>query len=81
METLALSFSRKNYICYNENYYHKEVITMKGLLKKQITYGGWIKMTLIGTGISMIIMVIEFICMGIISNPFKKKTKKDNNED
>lgn len=39
METLALSFSRKNYICYNENYYHKEVITMKGLLKKQITYG------------------------------------------
>nr|DAV88113.1 MAG TPA: Cytochrome c oxidase polypeptide [Caudoviricetes sp.] len=54
---------------------------MKGLLKKQITYGGWVKMTLIGTGISMIIMVIEFICMGIISNPFKKKTKKDNNED
>lgn len=54
---------------------------MKGLLKKQITYGGWVKMTLIGTGISMIIMVIEFICMAIISNPFKKKTKKDNNED
>ena len=81
MKTLALSFSRKNLIFYNENYYHKEVTNMKGLLSKQITYGGWIKMTLIGTGISMIIMVIEFICMGIISNPFKKKTKKDNNED
>lgn len=54
---------------------------MKGLLKKQITYGGWIIMALTGTAISMVIIVIEFICMGIISNPFKKKTKKDNNED
>jgi hypothetical protein len=54
---------------------------MKGLLKKQITYGGWIKMTLIGTGISLVIMVLEFIGLGIISNPFKKKTNEDNNED
>lgn len=51
---------------------------MKGLLSKQITYGGWIKMTLIGTLISVVIMVIEFIGLGIIDRPFKKKTKKDN---
>ena len=54
---------------------------MKGLLSKQITYGGWIKMTLIGTLISVVIMVIEFIGLRIIDRPFKKKTKKDNKEE
>lgn len=54
---------------------------MKGLLSKQITYGGWIKMTLIGTLISIVIMVAEFIWLGILELPFKKKTKKDNNEE
>lgn len=55
---------------------------MKGLFSKPITYGGWIKMTLIGTLISMVIMVVEFIWLGIISLPFKKKTKKnDENEE
>lgn len=53
---------------------------MKGLLKKQITYGGWIKMTLIGTMISVVIMIVEFIWMGFIKLPFKK-TKKDDKED
>ena len=54
---------------------------MKGLLSKQITYGGWIKMTLIGTMISLVIMVAEFIWLGILDLPFKKKTKKDNDEE
>lgn len=54
---------------------------MKGLLSKQITYGGWIKMTLIGTAISVVIMVIEFIGLGIIDHPFKKKNRKDDKED
>lgn len=54
---------------------------MKGLLSKQITYGGWIKMTLIGTAISVVIMAIEFIGLGIIDRPFKKKTKKDDEEE
>ena len=53
---------------------------MKGLLSKQITYGGWIKMTLIGTLISVVIMVVEFIGLGIIDRPFKKKTKKNDEE-
>lgn len=53
---------------------------MKRLLNKQITYGGWIKMTLIGTAISVVIMVVEFIWMGIIKLPFKK-TKKNDKED
>ena len=51
---------------------------MKGFLNKQITYGGWIKMTLIGTLISVVIMIVEFIGLGIIELPFKRKTKKDN---
>lgn len=54
---------------------------MKGLLSKQITYGGWIKMTFIGTLISVVIMVIEFIGLGIIDRPFKKKKHKDDKED
>lgn len=54
---------------------------MKGLLSKQITYGGWIKMTLIGTLISVVIMVVEFIGLGIIDRPFKKKNHKDDKED
>ncbi len=54
---------------------------MKGLLSKQITYGGWIKMTLIGTLISVVIMVIEFIGLGIINRTFKKKNHKDDKED
>lgn len=54
---------------------------MKGLLSKQITYGGWIKMTLIGTLISVVIMAIEFIGLGIIDRPFKKKNQKDDEED
>lgn len=53
---------------------------MKGFLSKQITYGGWIKMTLIGTLISVVIMIVEFIWMGLITLPFKK-TKKDDKED
>ena len=54
---------------------------MKGLLSKQNTYGGWIKMTLIGTAISVVIMVVEFIGFGIIDRPFKKKSQKDDEED
>lgn len=54
---------------------------MKGLLKKQITYGGWVKMTLIGTLISMVITVGELMWLGIIKLPFKKKTKKNDKED
>ena len=53
---------------------------MKGFLNKQITYGGWIKMTLIGTLISVVITVVEFIWMGIVKLPFKK-TKKNDKED
>ena len=53
---------------------------MKGLFSKPITYGGWIKMTLIGTAISAVIMVAEFIWLGIIELPFKKKTDKDDEE-
>jgi hypothetical protein len=53
---------------------------MKGFLNKQITYGGWIKMTLIGTLISVVFMIVEFIWMRIIKLPFKK-TKKDDRED
>lgn len=53
---------------------------MKGFLNKQITYGGWIKMTLIGTLISVVIMVVEFIWMGIVKLPFKK-TKKNDKDD
>lgn len=51
---------------------------MKGLFSKPITYGGWIKMSLIGTAISVVIMVAEFVWLGIIELPFKRKTKKDN---
>lgn len=54
---------------------------MKGLFSKPITYGGWIKMTLIGTLISVVIMAIEFIGLGIIDRPFKKKNQKDDEED
>ena len=54
---------------------------MKGLFSKPITYGGWIKMSLIGTVISMVIMVVEFVWLGIIELPFKKKTKKDDEEE
>ena len=54
---------------------------MKGLLRKPITYGGLIKMAFIGTVISAMIMVIEFVCLGIIKLPFKKKTNKDNEEE
>ena len=54
---------------------------MKGLLSKQITYGGCIKMALIGTAISVVVMAVEFIGLGIIDRPFKKKTKKDNKEE
>ena len=54
---------------------------MKGLFSKPITYGGWIKMSLIGTAISMVIMVVEFVWLGIIELPFKKKTKKDDKEE
>ena len=53
---------------------------MKGFLNKQITYGGWIKMTLIGTLISVVIMVVEFIWMGIVKLPFKKTNKNDNED-
>ena len=53
---------------------------MKGFLNKQITYGGCIKMALIGTLISVVIMVVEFIWMGIVKLPFKK-TKKNDKED
>lgn len=53
---------------------------MKGLLNKNITYGGWIKMTLIGTAIGIVIVIVEFICMGIIKLPFIKKTEKDDEE-
>lgn len=53
---------------------------MKGLFSKPITYGGWVKMTLIGTLISVVIMVIEFIYLRIIELPFKKKTKKNDEE-
>lgn len=53
---------------------------MKGFLNKQITYGGLVKMTLIGTMISVVIMIVEFIWMGIIKLPFKK-TKKNDEED
>ena len=54
---------------------------MKGLFSKPITYDGWVKMTLIGTTISVVIMVIEFVWLGIIELPFKKKTKKDDEEE
>ena len=54
---------------------------MKGLFSKPITYGGWIKMSLIGTVTSMVIMVVEFIWLGIIELPFKKKTKKDDEDE
>ena len=54
---------------------------MKGLFSKPITYGGWIKMTLIGTLISFVIMIAEFVWLGIIELPFKKKTKKDYEEE
>lgn len=54
---------------------------MKGFLNKQITYGGWIKMTSIGTLISVVIMIVEFIWMGIIKLPFKKETNKNDKED
>ena len=37
-------------------------------------------MTLIGTLISVVIMVVEFIWMGIVKLPFKK-TKKNDKED
>ena len=53
---------------------------MKGLFSKPITYGGWVKMSLIGTLISMVIMVVEFVWLGIIELPFKKKTEKDDEE-
>ena len=53
---------------------------MKGLLSKQITYGGWIKMTLIGTLISVVIMEVEFIGLGFFDRPFKKKNHKDDKE-
>lgn len=53
---------------------------MKGFLNKQITHGGWIKMTLIGTMISVVIMIVEFIWMGIIKLPFKKTNKNDNED-
>ena len=49
---------------------------MKGLFSKPITYGGLIKMT----AISAVIMVAEFIWLGIIELPFKKKTDKDDEE-
>ena len=54
---------------------------MKGLLRKPITYGGWIKMSFIGTLISFVIMIVEFVYLGIIELPFKKKTKKDDKEE
>ena len=54
---------------------------MKGLFSKPITYGGWIKMTLIGTLISFVIMIAEFVWLGIIELPFKKKTNKDDEEE
>ena len=54
---------------------------MKGLFSKPITYGGLVKMTLIGTAISAVIMVVEFVWLGIIELPFKKKTKKDNKDE
>lgn len=53
---------------------------MKGLFSKPITYGGWIKMTLIGTAISMVITIAELMWLGIIKLPFKKKTKKNDKE-
>ena len=51
---------------------------MKGFLNKQITYGGLVKMTLIGTMISVVIMIVEFIWMGIIKLPFKKENQKND---
>lgn len=54
---------------------------MKGLFSKPITYGGWLKMTLIGSLISMVITVGELMWLGIIKLPFKKKTKKNDKED
>ena len=54
---------------------------MKGLFSKPITYGGWIKMSLIGTAISVVIMVVEFVWLGIIELPFKKKTEKNDEEE
>ena len=38
-------------------------------------------MRLIGTAVSLVIMVIEFIGLGIIDRPFKKKNQKDDEED
>lgn len=37
-------------------------------------------MTLIGTLISVVIMVVEFIWMGIVKLPFKKTNKNDNED-
>ena len=54
---------------------------MKGFFSKPITYGGMVKMTLIGTLISFVIMIVEFVCLGIIELPFKKKTEKDDEEE
>lgn len=54
---------------------------MKGLFSKPITYGGWIKMTLIGSLISIVITIGELLWLGIIKLPFKKKAKKNDNED
>ena len=54
---------------------------MKGLFSKPITYGGWFKMTLIGSLILMVITVGELMWLGIIKLPFKKKTKKNDKED
>ena len=54
---------------------------MKGFFSKPITYGGMVKMTLIGTLIPFVIMIVEFVCLGIIELPFKKKTKKDDEEE
>lgn len=54
---------------------------MKGLFSKPITYRGWFKMTLIGSLISMVIMIVELMWLGIIKLPFKKKTKKNDKED
>lgn len=54
---------------------------MKGLFSKPITYGGWIKMTLIGSLISIVITIGELLWLGIIKLPFKKKAKKNDKED
>lgn len=51
---------------------------MKGLFNKPITYGGLIKVTLIGTVVSFVFAVIEFVWLGIIELPFCKKTEKDD---